>query len=383
MLAAGRDRGPWTEESAHVKQPELRLGALPPIRVSGGTLVTVGLLALLVHPAVARVPGIGPGTALAVAIGIGAFMIVSVAVHELAHALTAIAFGAKVDHMALTLWGGHTQYSGGRLRSWHSILISLVGPVANAVIGAAAAWSEPLAAGSPALAVFLYFAATLNYALAVFNLLPGLPMDGGRALEGVLTALTRAPGTATRITAWIGRGIAVLVGGCALWRVLADPDGGSLLLLLWGLLIASMLWQGASSALRTARLEERVGAADLSRLLRPARVLSAEAPVAVLDGTDPSTVLVDDGAGGIGLVDARALASVPEQAHTRTPLRAVSAPLPVQARLRLPLSGTALVATMLARPYPVYLVVDEQGRVRGTVRAADVDAHLHGRRPAL
>src|SRR5690606_25915180 len=114
-----------------------------------------------VHPAVARVPAIGPGTALAVAIGIGAFMIVSVAIHELAHAVAAIGFGAKVDHMALTLWGGHTQYSGGRLRSWHSIVISLVGPASNAVLGAAAAWSEPLASGSPALAVFLYFASTL------------------------------------------------------------------------------------------------------------------------------------------------------------------------------------------------------------------------------
>ena len=368
-----------TEETTRVKQPELRLGALPPIRISLGTLVTVAVLALLVHPAVARVEGISPGTALAVAVGIGLFMILSVAIHELAHTIAALAFGASVDHIALTLWGGHTQYSGGRLRSWHSIVISVVGPLSNAVLGAGAALADPLVRDGSAAAAFLFFASTLNYALAIFNLLPGLPMDGGRALEGLLTVLTRRQALATQITAWIGRGIAVLVVAYALWRTVGSMGGSGLLVLLWAVLIASMLWQGASSALRTARLDEAVSRADLARFVRPARRVDADAPVSLLAGLDPSTLLVGDETVGFALIDPRALAAVPVGAQGSTPVRAVSTPLPPQAQLRLPLEGSALITAMLARPYPVYLVRSAAGEPVGTVASSDVNAHLRGR----
>ncbi|MFC0674276.1 M50 family metallopeptidase [Brachybacterium hainanense] len=363
-----------------MKQPELRLGSLPPLRISPGTLVTIAVLALLVHPAITRVDGIGPATAVAVAVGIGLFMIVSVAVHELAHTLAALAFGAKVDHIALTLWGGHTQYSGGRLRSWHGVVISLVGPLSNAVLGAAAALADPLAERGSAAAAFLFFASSLNYALAAFNLLPGLPMDGGRALEGVLGALTRRPLLATRITAWTGRVIAAAVVVYALGRTIRDPGGADLLLVLWAVLIGGMLWQGAGAALAQAQMESRVERADLGRLLRPVRLLPADAPLtAIGPDVDPGSLLVLEEAAGFGLVDARALDAVPMERRPQLPVRAVMTSLPRAAQLTMPLSGAALVSAMLARPFPLYVVRGPGGEVLGTVASADVDAHLRGR----
>ena len=94
--------------------PTVRLGSLPPLRVSPGTLLTVLLFAVIMYPSLSR-GGIPATTAVLLAVGIGAFMIVSVLVHEAGHALVARGFGASVDHIALTLWGGHTQYRGAPL----------------------------------------------------------------------------------------------------------------------------------------------------------------------------------------------------------------------------------------------------------------------------
>ena len=68
--------------------PPLRLGSLPPIRISGGTLATLLILAVVVHPVISLSGAVGPGGAIVVSLGIALFMIVSVLVHELAHALT-------------------------------------------------------------------------------------------------------------------------------------------------------------------------------------------------------------------------------------------------------------------------------------------------------
>ena len=130
------------------------------------------------------------------------------------------------------------------------------------------------------LSVAASFATWLNVVLALFNLLPGLPMDGGRALESLLGAVLRRPVLGTRITAWIGRAIAVGVVVLPLSRIvrLGGAGGFSLLTLVWALLIAGLLWQGASRALEEARVQERVGALDAAALARPVRLLAPHTP---------------------------------------------------------------------------------------------------------
>ncbi|WP_262423724.1 site-2 protease family protein [Brachybacterium sp. Z12] len=135
-----------------MRSPTLRLGALPPIRVSPGTLVTVLLLAVLMYPALSR-GGAEQGVVVLLSIAIGLFMIVSVLVHEAAHAVTARAFGATVDHIALTLWGGHTQYRARQMPALGSVLVSLSGPFANGVLAALAAGATQLAEPGSSLAV--------------------------------------------------------------------------------------------------------------------------------------------------------------------------------------------------------------------------------------
>src|SRR5699024_12561685 len=104
--------------------------------------------------------------------------------------------------------------------------------------------------------VFPPVSAGLVMVLAVVHLLAGLPMDGGRALATLLGAVLGRADLGTRITAWLGRAIAVAVVAYPLGRIMRDGGAGSLslLTLVWALLIAGMLWQGATRALAGARL---------------------------------------------------------------------------------------------------------------------------------
>jgi Zn-dependent protease len=367
--------------------PTVRLGALPPLRISPGTLVTVLLFAALMYPALSR-GGAEPATVALLAIGMGLFMIVSVLAHEVAHALTARAFGATVDHIALTLWGGHTQYRTRGMSALGSVLVSLSGPLANLLLAGLSSALVQLTEPGGAAAAFLSMSSWLNLVLAVFNLLPGLPMDGGRALESLLGAVLRSPALGTRITAWLGRAIAVAVVGIPLWRILRDGGAGSLslLTLVWALLIAGMLWQGATRALEEAVLAGRIRTLDAAALAVPQRIVPPHLPLAALGGTDPSAVLVLDRAGApagivgrIARIEPDAAAAVPEAQRAATEVRAVSRTVGELAALPAALRGDDLIEAMLARPAPAYLVLAEDGTARGVILSADVNALLRGR----
>ncbi len=367
--------------------PLLRLGPLPPLRVSPGTLVTVLVIAVILFPGLSG-PGRAPLTAVLLAVGIGAFMIVSVLVHEIAHAVVARGFGGTVDHIALTLWGGHTQYRAERMSSLGSLLISLAGPLGNGLLAALAYAGTQLAQPGSAAAAFWSLSCWLNIALALFNLLPGLPMDGGRALEALLGAVLRSPRTGTVVTAWIGRAIAAAVILIPLVRILrAGGAGGmSLLTLVWAMLIAGVLWQGASSALEGARVQGRIEALDAAALARPMRIVPPQQALADLDGTDLEEVLIlERTAGGPGLlgrahrIDPAAAAAVPAPRRARTPVGAVAALLGEIATLPAALRGDALISALLARPAGLYLVLEADGRPRGVITSAQVNDLLRGR----
>lgn len=368
--------------------PTLRLGALPPIRVSPGTLLTVLLLAVLMYPALSR-GGAEQGTVVLLAVGLGVFMIVSVLVHEIAHAVTAHAFGARVDHIALTLWGGHTQYRAREMPALASVLVSVSGPLSNAALAALAAAAEPLFEPGSSLAVFCSVSAWLNLALALFNMLPGLPMDGGRALESLLSAVLRRPVLATRITAWAGRAIAVAVVAYPLLQIMRSGGAGSLslLTLVWAVLIAGMLWQGATQALSGAALQERIRTLDAGALAVPMRLVAPTTPLSALgDEAALETVLIlerDPSAPhrpGRGYrVDRSAAGTVPPEHRASTPVRAVAGSVGEIGALPATLQGDGLIEAMLTSPAPGYLVLEEDGTVRGVIMSADVNALLRRR----
>ena len=151
---------------------------------------------------------------LGVVAAVGLFT--GVVLHELGHSVVAIRFGFPIDSITLWLFGGVAQLTE-MPEDWkQELAIAIAGPIVSVVLGVLsylvfivlpATQSTVLEA---ARFVFAYLA-LMNIALAVFNMLPGFPMDGGRVLRALL-ARTRSYARATTIAAEVGKVFAILLG---------------------------------------------------------------------------------------------------------------------------------------------------------------------------
>ncbi|WP_437290338.1 site-2 protease family protein [Sorangium sp. So ce406] len=142
-----------------------------------------------------------------------------VALHELGHSLVARRFGLTVREILLLPIGGVAMLSGRPQRPLHELLIALAGPAVNvalaallllagALLGFLPALTELGAASTPSLQTALLWLLGANMALALFNMIPALPLDGGRVLRAGLS-MAVGPARATSAAAAIGQVIAV------------------------------------------------------------------------------------------------------------------------------------------------------------------------------
>jgi Zn-dependent protease len=242
----------------------------------------------------------------------------SVLLHEIAHVLAARSFGMRVPSVTLHLLGGETAIEGESRTPWQELVTAIVGPLVSLAIGLGA---RELAAelGPGVLHDIVWSIAWVNILVAVFNMLPGLPLDGGRVFKAVVWQLTGHEATGTRFAAWIGRIAAVALIGYTLLRVDFTEDGWTFDLIIAGI-VAWFLWEGAGAALTHAGHTARISRLDARTLLDPAGDVPVGAP-----------------------------------------------------RLPADLRGAELVHAMAAQPAEAYVLVERDGSVAGILRAARVD----------
>lgn len=243
----------------------LRLGRIAgtDIEARPSLLIAAAVLVLLIAPRYA--PTDAPAYAIA-AVLVGALYL-SILLHELAHLAAAKAYRMPVRAVTLHLMGGETAIEGGSRRPGQEIVTAAVGPLVSAVLALLAVSASRVVGSIPGDVLWLL--GWLNLLLALFNLVPALPLDGGRVLRGAVWALTGSQSRGLVVTAWSGRGCAVLlIGGVVALN--GGGDGSRLVLdvLIAGVL-AVFLWLGAESALRQARWQRRVGELSARALARP------------------------------------------------------------------------------------------------------------------
>ncbi|MCD9198041.1 site-2 protease family protein [Aeromicrobium wangtongii] len=215
----------------------------------------------------------------------------SVLIHEIAHVVAARAYRMRVDSVTLHLLGGETVIEGDSRTPGQELVTSIVGPLASLLIAAAAfVTSTSMELGTTADVIWSI--AWVNFIVAGFNMLPGLPLDGGRVFRAIVWKLTGNEATGVRIAAWIGRLASVALVVFAAFSFSNARDATINLLI--ALFVAWFLWEGASDALhhaqRTARINLLVardigfpgatpppGAETLSADLRGADLLRAMA----------------------------------------------------------------------------------------------------------
>ncbi|WP_432498008.1 site-2 protease family protein [Kineococcus auxinigenes] len=366
-----------------------------PLLLAPSWFLFAAVIVWVFAPVVAvRVPG--PGSYL-VAFTYALLLLVSVLVHEVAHALAARWSGLRVSGIVLNVWGGHTSFQDGDVGAGRSLLIAVVGPVSNAVLALAAHQAGEAVRAQPGpvgVGGLLLGALTVsNVLLAVFNLLPGLPLDGGHALEAVVWKLRGDRLDGTVAAAWAGRALAVLT----LLAVVAVPRllgwRADLTQVVWAGLVSALLWQGASQALAYARQRRRVPLLSARALQRPAIGVSTRATVeevvraartAIDSGAtrgatrELEVVLVTDDGVPVAVVDTAALRQVPQERRTALGAGATARALPPRSWLPGELTGEALLDAVTARPGE-HVVMGPGGRVEGLLHTGDVVAAVTGR----
>src|SRR5919109_4174491 len=186
-------------------------------------------------------PGLSDATYVAMAIVAAVVFFASLVAHELGHALVARREGMEIEGITLWLFGGVARFKGMFPSAGAEFRIAIAGPLVSLAIGggfALIAWGLGLPAARDGVVFWLGY---INLSLLVFNLLPALPLDGGRVLRAALWSARDDFAWATRIAAGVGRGFGYLfiAGGIALLIFQGAYSGAWLAFLGWFLLMAA------------------------------------------------------------------------------------------------------------------------------------------------
>ncbi|MFE1785178.1 site-2 protease family protein [Streptomyces sp. NPDC059506] len=305
----------------------------------------------------------------------------SVLVHELAHTVAALRFGLPVRRIQLQFFGGVSEIEKESGSPGREFVLAFVGPLLSLVLAGLFQLGAQAVRPGTVPGVLLAGLMISNLIVAVFNLLPGLPLDGGRMLRAVVWKLSGNPMTGTAAAAWAGRLLALAVlFGLPLLSYSGDPDAGPgrITDIVLAVVLAAVIWSGAGNALRTARLRERLPALQARALTRRAVPVSADTPLSEAlrraDEAGARALVVVDGHGEpTALVRESAIAGTPPHRRPWVSAGGLAQDLTAGMRICAELGGEELLEALRATPATEYLVVEPTGEIYGVLSAADVE----------
>jgi Zn-dependent protease len=307
----------------------------------------------------------------------------SVLVHELSHSVVARGFGLPVRRILLYPLGGFSEIEREPPTPGREFLVSAAGPAVSLALAAGGYALYRGFHGGGVLRVLLLQLVIANVLVGVFNLLPGLPLDGGRMLRAGVWKLTGRPGQATVVAAWAGRvlAIAVLVIPLALYA--RTSNGIQLFDAVWLAVIAAFMWTGAGQALRATRVRERLPGLQARTLARRAIPIPANLPLAeAIRRADAAKaralVVVDHEDRPIAIVNETAVMATPPQRRPWIEAGALARTIDPGLVLPADLSGMALIEAVRRTPASEYLLVEPSGQVFGVLATADLDHAFAG-----
>jgi Zn-dependent protease/CBS domain-containing protein len=303
----------------------ISLGRIAGIRigVNWSWLVVFGLITWSLSESIFpdQNPGLSHGTYIAMSIVASVFFFTSLLLHELGHAFQARKEGMQIDGITLWLFGGVAKFRGMFPSAGAELRIAIAGPLVSLALGAVfvlAAWRLALPDVVDGVAAWLGY---INLVLLLFNLLPALPLDGGRVLRAILWLLKGDFAWATVVAANIGRAFGgLMIGGGIFLVIFESAFSGA-----WLAFIGLFLLQAAGSELRFAAARRALGGLRVRDLMvrepitvRPDLTLRELMHQLVSSGQYTTYPVVDHGR-AIGLFPLSSVADVPRgEWDTRT-----------------------------------------------------------------
>jgi Zn-dependent protease len=300
----------------------------------------------------------------------------SVLVHEIGHSVVARGFGLPVRAITLHILGGVSEIEREPRTPGREFLVAAAGPVLSLALGAGG-YAVLVWVPLPDVGRLLIGALTAaNIVVGLFNLLPGLPLDGGRLVRAAVWKLTGSQRPATVVAGWTGRAVAIAV--LVLAAVFSVTDGGGhWFTVLWGALVASFIWVGAGEAIRVARVRERIPLLNARTLARravrvPQKTPLAEAVRRAQEAQAGAIVVIDHDDDPVGIVSETAVLATPEHRRPWVEADAVTRTLGPGMILPADITGEDLVDAIRRTPATEYLLVEPSGELYGVLAAEDV-----------
>ncbi|MBI2933629.1 MAG: site-2 protease family protein [Planctomycetes bacterium] len=267
-LETRRERKPAPAAQPGILAGAIRIGRIAglDIRVDASWFIIAALVAssLLMY-FVARLPNLPLAHYWIASIAATLLFFGSILIHEFSHSLVARSRGLEVHGITLFVFGGVSLLRGEPRRPGEEFAIAIVGPLTSAVLAAVfLAASMNFSSGSLAWegARWLAF---INFALAVFNLLPGFPLDGGRVFRAVAWKITGNLRRATRVAAQVGAAIAYGLVALGVLQILLT---GQFLGGLWLGLIGLFLLSAAHRSVEQVELREALSRLRVEQAMR-------------------------------------------------------------------------------------------------------------------
>jgi len=380
----GRSPQQGRQRSRSREPGTLRLGQIAgvDVLVRASWLIVAALIAVTMAPRIDVVaPDLG-GLVYVAGLAFAMLLYLSVLLHEASHAVMAQAFGMRVVSVTLHFLGGVTEIEGEAETPRREFWIAVVGPLTSAAVGLAA-WAVTFATGPGLVEFALEGLAIANLAVAVLNLVPGLPLDGGQVLRAAVWAVSGRPHLATIVAGWSGRVVAALVLAYPLLLPALFDIEPNVVDFVLAAVVALFLWTGSSQALMSARVRQRLPQLAARALARRALAVPEDVPLAeavrrARESEAGSLVVLGRDGEPVGVVNEQAVLATPEERRPWLDTVAVARRLEPGLVLPVDLTGEALVRAMHHTPSTEYLVVETDGSVFGVLVTADVDAAFAG-----
>ncbi len=300
----------------------------------------------------------------------------SVLAHELGHSFAAISQGISVKSITLFIFGGLATLEKESETPLEAFLVAIAGPLVSILLFGVFAFVAETAPLSAPLQAVIGLLAYINLVLAVFNMIPGLPLDGGNVLKAIIWKITGNPNKGVIIAGRVGQAIGWIAIALGLLSVLGISQIGSI----WTLLIGTFLLQNAGFAAQSAVVQDK-----LSQYTAKDAVIS-DSPIVnqnlslrefvnnYVIGKErwKKFLVVDDNQQLIGTVNTEDLKQIPTSQWNDVFLLELVKPVP-QADT-IPANTSLLEAAKLfeTQKLPALVVVNESGEVLGLLEKASI-----------
>ena len=322
-------------------------------------------------------PGLAPVTYLALAMAAMLGLFASLILHELAHSIVARRYGLGIGGITLFLFGGVAELEEEPHSAASEFWIAVAGPAMSFLLSGIFGLASLAVAGPGAVAVLLVYLASINLVLAVFNLLPAFPLDGGRVFRAWLWKRSGDMLGATRKASMAGTFLALTLMGFGIFSALSGGGIGALWLALIGLFVLNasrgtyqrLLMQQSLRGWRVAQLmtpDPYTAGPDTPLDQVADRIMLAHA-VSFVPVVERGIVL--------GYVDTALMQATPREDWARTPASAIMLPAD-DACLVSPRTTAEEALKRLAEGPHRKLIVTEGRQLRGILSLRDLMGHI-------